>query len=133
MIKEGSQSSVRVLVVEDNDFVREGLVALLNHRGLQVAAQARDGVEAVALYGEHRPDVTLMDLQMPRMDGLTAIRQITAQFPQARIVVLTSQDDAEQACFDAGALAVLRKDEPSRKVISTLFAVSSGKATRDDT
>lgn len=115
-------AAIRVLITDDNGPVREGIQLLLTRAKMEVVAQATDGVEAVALFRQYRPDVTLMDLRMPRMDGLTAIRTIVGEFPEARIVVLTSMEGEDQRCFDAGARAVLMKDAPKGEILATIEA-----------
>jgi DNA-binding NarL/FixJ family response regulator len=84
--------TLRVLVVDDQELVRAGFRMILERSGLDVVGEAGDGVEAVRLADEHAPDVILMDVRMPRMDGIEATRQIVARSPSARIVVLTTFD-----------------------------------------
>src|SRR6185312_3964580 len=98
--------AIRVVVVDDHPVVRAGLRALINAEDdLQVVAEGRDGAEAVALFKEYRPDVMLMDVRMPNVDGVRAIREIVASHPEARIIALTSYDgDADvYHAIDAGA------------------------------
>ena len=102
---------IRLLIADDHLTVREGLAAILKSRqGMQVVAQASDGQEAVELFRSHRPDVTLMDLGMPRMNGLEATRAILAEAPDARIVVLTAFEGEEENSRRAGARSVVQKD-----------------------
>lgn len=121
-----AEPPIRVLLAEDHALVREGLVSLLHWQKIQVVAEAVNGEEAVALYREHRPDITLMDLRMPRMDGVTAIRTIIAEFPEARIIVLTNLDGEEQNCFNAGAQAVVLKDAPKGELVATIREIHAG-------
>lgn len=116
--------ALRVLIADDHPLVREGLAGLLVRYDMLVVAQARNGEEAVRLHREHKPDVTIMDLRMPKMDGLTALRLILKEAPQARIVVLTSFDGEEQNCLHAGAKALLLKEAPSRELIATIRKVA---------
>ena len=99
---------IGVLGVEDHTIVRDGLVSLLEDEpGVEVVGQAGDGRRAVELWGKHRPDITLMDLKMPGMDGVAAIERIHALDPGARIIVLTtySGDEDIYRAFRAGAKA----------------------------
>src|SRR5207244_12005293 len=84
---------IRVMCVDDHPLVRKGITAILsNEPDMELVAEAGNGNDAVALYRERRPDVTLMDLRMSELDGIGAIRQIRAEFPDARIIALTSFD-----------------------------------------
>ena len=86
-----TKETIRVMVVEDHHVVRQGLVALLNVvEGLEVVAQAADGVEAITLFRKHLPDITLMDLRLPRMGGVDVIQRLRMETPNARIIVLTT-------------------------------------------
>ena len=100
---------LRILVADDHPVVREGLAALINRRpDMTVVAEAGNGREAVEQFLLHRPDVTLLDLRMPEMDGVEAIVSIREQVRTARIIVLTTYDDDENLyrCVQAGAKAV---------------------------
>jgi two-component system NarL family response regulator len=110
--------------------VREGLVALTNHPpGMTVVAEASNGREAVAEFLLHRPDVVLMDLRMPEMDGADAIVAIRERVPSARVIVLTTYDDDEdiQRSLRAGAKAYLLKDAPREELLACIKAVSEGR------
>jgi len=103
-----TKESIRVLVVEDHHVVRQGLVALLNVvDGLEVVGEAADGVEAIAQFRKHQPDITLMDLRLPRMSGVDVIERIRMETPQARVIVLTTYDGDEDIyrALQAGARA----------------------------
>jgi DNA-binding NarL/FixJ family response regulator len=122
--------SIRILVAEDHILVRDGLVSILNHQAdMTVVAEADDGAQAVALYRQHQPDVTLMDLQMPNLEGANAIAQIRAEFPDARIIVLTTYDgDADiYRGLRAGARGYLLKDATSQELLSAVRAVHQGE------
>jgi len=123
--------SIRVLVVEDHNVVRQGLVALLNvAEGLTVVGEAADGVEAIAKYRKLQPDITLIDLRLPRLSGVDAIERIRMETPQARFIVLTTYDGDEDIyrALKAGARAYLLKGMTSEDLISTIRMVHSGKS-----
>ena len=125
-----SSEPIRVLVVDDHPAVRAGLAAvILAEPDLRVAAQADTGEQAVALYRAHRPDVVLMDLRMPVLGGAEAIQKITAEFPQARILALTTyQGDADvRKALDAGARGYLLKHMLMAEVIAAIRAVHRGE------
>lgn len=123
-------NSIRVLVVEDHNVVRQGLVALLNVAGgLAVVGEAADGVEAIAQFRKHKPDITLIDLRLPRMSGVDVIERIRMEEPQARFIVLTTYDGDEDIfrALKAGARAYLLKGMTSEELVSTIHAVHAGK------
>lgn len=120
-----------VLVAEDHPVVRAGLEQLIAATDdLEIIGVAEDGEVAVALAGEHRPDVVLMDLQMPQMDGVQATRRITAADPDARVVVLTSFADREGilAALDAGAVGYLLKDAHPDELIRGIRTAAQGES-----
>jgi DNA-binding NarL/FixJ family response regulator len=120
----------RVLVADDHPVVRTGLAAVLTQEpDLLLVAQAENGEHAVAMYREHRPDVVLMDLRMPVMDGVEAIRTITMEFPEARILALTTYEgDADiRRALDAGASGYLLKDMLLPDVIAAIRAARRGE------
>jgi DNA-binding NarL/FixJ family response regulator len=120
----------RVLVADDHPVVRSGLAAVLAQQAdLELVAEAENGERAVALYREHRPDVCLMDLRMPVMDGVEAIRTITTEFPDARILALTTYEgDADiRRALEAGARGYLLKDMLLTDVIGAVRAVHRGE------
>jgi two-component system NarL family response regulator len=126
----GSEKTIRVLLADDHPVVREGLAALLNRRAdMAVIGEVADGRSAVQFYQEHQPDVTLMDLRMPQMGGVQAIVAIREQFPQARIIVLTTYDGDEDIYrgLQAGAMAYLLKDTPREELLETIRAVHAGQ------
>jgi DNA-binding NarL/FixJ family response regulator len=121
---------IRILLVEDHQVVRQGLVALLSSMDdLEVVGSVGDGAEAVELYRTLQPDVTLMDLQMPKVGGVETIRRIRGEFPQARVIVLTTFDGDEDIyrALQAGARAYLLKGMPLEELLTTIHAVHSGK------
>ena len=120
---------IRVLVADDHPVVRAGLAAVIAEEAdLLLIAQADNGERACSLFREHRPDVVLMDLRMPIMDGVQAIRTITAEFPAARILALTTYEgDADiRRALEAGARGYLLKDMLLTEVITAIRAVRRG-------
>ena len=127
---------IRVLVADDQTLVREGLVTLLRMiAGIEVVGSAVDGAEAVTLAQETRPDIVLMDLRMPRLDGVEATRRIVDSLPQTRVVVLTTYaDDASVfAALQAGARGYLTKDASSEEIGRAIRTVHAGEALLDPT
>ena len=127
---ERTTRRIRVLIADDHPVVRTGLAAVLVQQpDLDLVAEAENGARAVALYREHRPDVCLMDLRMPVMDGVEAIRTITAEFPAARILALTTYEgDADiRRALEAGARGYLLKDMLLTEVIGAVRAVHRGE------
>jgi DNA-binding NarL/FixJ family response regulator len=121
---------VRVLVADDHPVVRAGLRALLSAEpGLAVVAEAGSGEETVLMARQHQPDVVLMDLRMPGAGGLTAIRQLSADQPGVRVVVLTTYDsDADiLPAVEAGAAGYLLKDTPRDTLVGAIFAAARGE------
>jgi DNA-binding NarL/FixJ family response regulator len=117
---------IRVLIADDHPAVRAGLAAvILAEADLLVAGQADTGEQAIALYREHRPDVVLMDLRMPVLGGVEAIQRITAEFPDARVLALTTyQGDADvRRALDAGARGYLLKHMLMNEVIDAIRTV----------
>lgn len=126
-----SQSTpIRVLIVDDHTIVRQGLATIINRDPeVTVVAQAQDGKQAIDLFREHQPDVTLMDLRMPQMDGVEAITTICAEFKQARIIVLTTYDADEDIYrgLRAGAQGYLLKDTGADELLNAIRTVHSGR------
>lgn len=125
---------IRVLVVDDHEIVRKGIRALLaTKRDIKVVGEAGDGEAAVAQARLLEPDVILMDLAMPKMDGIRAIREIAAERAQSRILVLTSfsEDDKVFAAIKAGALGYLLKDSGPRELLQAIRRVHRGEPSLD--
>ncbi len=123
-------SAIRVLVVDDHPVVRRGLVTLLNlEPGVTMVAEASDGPEAVAQFRIHQPDVTLMDLRLPRMNGVEALATIRQEFASARILILTTYDGDEDIYrgLRAGALGYLLKDASCEQILSAIRTVHQGQ------
>jgi DNA-binding NarL/FixJ family response regulator len=121
---------IRTLVVDDHHVVRQGLVALLNIMPeVAVVGEASDGVQAIELYRSLQPDITLMDLQLPKMGGVDAILKIREESPNARFIVLTTFDGDEDIyrALQAGAKAYLLKGMTVEELLSTIKIVHSGK------
>ncbi len=122
---------IRVVLVDDHAVLRSGLAALLTGTGdIEVVGQAVDGAEAVEVVRDRRPDVVVMDLQMPGVDGVEATRRILAEDLGCEVVVLTSYSDSARivAALDAGAVGYLLKDADPEDLISGIRAVSRGES-----
>ena len=121
---------IRILVVDDHHVVRQGLVALLNIMPeIAVVGEASDGLQAIQLHRTLQPDITLMDLQLPKLGGVDAILKIREEAPAARFIVLTTFDGDEDIfrALQAGAKAYLLKGMTVEELLSTIKAVHSGK------
>jgi DNA-binding NarL/FixJ family response regulator len=126
---------IRILIADDHPSMREGLRATLERqKDMKVVAEADDGAAAVTLFREHHPDLTLMDLQMPTLDGFGAIAGIRAQDPQAVIVALTSYagDARVGRALSAGAASYVLKTSRSRDIVAALRRTLSGEKVLDD-
>jgi DNA-binding NarL/FixJ family response regulator len=122
---------IRIMLVEDHQVVRQGLAALLGSAtDLEIVGSVGNGQEGVESYRTLQPDVVLMDLQMPKMNGVDATRQIRQEFPDARVVVLTTYDGDEDIfrALQAGAKGYLLKGMPFEELLKTIRAVHSGKS-----
>jgi two-component system, NarL family, response regulator len=126
-----SQSTtIRVLIADDGAIVRQGLATIIDRDPEMTAiAQAEDGQQAIALFREYQPDVTLMDLRMPQMGGVEAIMTICAEFKQARIMVLTTYDGDEDIYrgLQAGAQGYLLKDAKPPELLNAIRMIHSGQ------
>jgi DNA-binding NarL/FixJ family response regulator len=126
-----TKETIRVLVVEDHNVVRQGLVALLNMvEGIQVVGEAADGEEAIAQFRKHHPDVTLIDLRLPKLGGVEVIQRVRANASQARFVVLTTYDGDEDIyrALKSGAKAYLLKGMTTEELIATIREVHAGRS-----
>jgi DNA-binding NarL/FixJ family response regulator len=122
---------IRVLIAEDQALVRRGTSVLISMEpGMKVVGQACDGVEAVAMAGELRPDIVLMDLHMPRLGGVAATREITRSLPGTQVLVLTTLDDDETVfeAVRAGAHGYLLKDVTEDELLETIRALRRGES-----
>jgi two-component system NarL family response regulator len=127
----GTPEKARVLVVDDHALLRTGVANIINQEpDLRVVAEAGNGVEAVEAYERHHPDVTLLDLRMPVMDGVEVVRRIREREPQARVIVLTTYDTDDEIAraLKAGAKAYVLKDIAADDLIACIRDVLAGKS-----
>jgi DNA-binding NarL/FixJ family response regulator len=125
---------IRVLVADDQQLVREGLVMILSAQSdIEVVGEAADGVDAVTMARQLQPDVVLMDVRMPRLDGIDATRRLLAAVPACHVLVLTTfdVDEAVTGALRAGASGFLLKDAPRRSLIAAVRAVAEGDVLLD--
>ncbi|MDB6095481.1 MAG: two component transcriptional regulator, LuxR family [Verrucomicrobia bacterium] len=123
--------AIRVAIADDHSVVREGLAAMIGRESdMKIVAEAKNGKEAVQQWLRHQPDVLLLDLRMPELDGVTAIQQIRAESPGARIVVLTTFDSDENIYrgISAGAKGFLLKDVPPEELLRCIRSVHGGES-----
>ncbi|MDG2538973.1 response regulator transcription factor [Dyella jiangningensis] len=126
----GGEDRIRVLIADDHPIMRDGIaVALESSPDMEVVGQAADGAEAIVRFRELLPDVALIDLQMPGVDGLQAIHAISAEFPQARIIVLTSYpgDARVRRALTQGANAYMLKTATREEILTAIRSVMSGR------
>ena len=131
-MKTSPSKPIRVMVVDDHTMVRRGLATFLKvFDDLQLAGEAESGAAAIQLCGEILPDVVLMDMVMPDMDGATATRAIRQQFPQVQVIALTSFKEGEliKNALEAGAIAYLLKDVSADDLVRAIRAAHAGRAT----
>lgn len=127
----GPQKPIRIVLADDHTIVREGLAHLLSaEKDFEVVGGARDGLEAFAMVEKLQPDVVLMDLQMPHLDGVAAIKKIKASHPEVKIIILTTYDTDEFILegIRAGAQGYLLKDVPKEELCRSIRVVSQGQA-----
>ncbi|MBD2665950.1 two component transcriptional regulator, LuxR family [Richelia sinica FACHB-800] len=120
---------IKVILVDDQSLIRQGLKALLElETDLEIVGEAENGEKAIELVSQLQPDVVLMDIRMPIMDGVAASKEIQQQFPKTKILVLTTFDDEEyvKAALQNGAMGYLLKDTPSEELAVAIRAVAKG-------
>lgn len=125
-----TETRIRVFSVDDHPLLREGIAAMINNQpDMVLVAQAASGAEAVRMFREHHPDVTLMDLRLPDMSGIDALIAIRSEFPSARVVILTTfEGDVEiRRALEAGAQGYMLKSMPPRELIDVIRQVHAGK------
>lgn len=121
-------NKIRVVLADDHPVVRDGLAAMINQQpDMQVVAEAGDGDEAIAVYQEHRPDVMVLDLRMPKRDGVAVVQQVLLMDPKARMLIMTTYDGDEDIfrSLSQGAKGYLLKDAPRQEILSAIRSVSA--------
>lgn len=124
---QAEAARIRVVLADDHPVVRDGLAAMINQQpDMQVVAEAGDGDEAITHYVSHRPDVMVLDLRMPRRDGVAVVQQVLELDPKARVLIMTTYDGDEDIfrCLSQGAKGYLLKDTPRQEILSAIRAVS---------
>src|SRR5215471_4965447 len=128
----GASKKIRILAVDDHPMLRQGIAGLIaDESDMTLVAEASNGREAIHQFRAHKPDVTLMDLQMPEMNGIDAMIAIRGEFPEARIIVLTTYTGDVQAmrALKAGARAYLLKNSLHKELLGAIRAVHAGRKT----
>jgi two-component system NarL family response regulator len=121
---------ISVILADDHPVVRDGLAAIVNQQeDMTVVAEAGDGEEAVALYEQHNPDVMVLDLRMPKLDGVAVVQRVLEAHPKARLLIMTTYDGDEDIfrSLSQGAKGYLLKDAPRQEILSAIRAVSEDR------
>ena len=124
------KSNIRVVLADDHPVVRDGLAAMINQQpDMEVVAEAGNGDEAIELFERHRPDVLVLDLRMPKRDGVSVVQRVLEHNPKARILIMTTYDGDEDIfqCLSQGAKGYLLKDAPRQEILSAIRAVSEDR------
>lgn len=121
---------IRLVLADDHPIVRDGLAAIINQQpDMEVVAEAGDGETAVAHYRSYQPDILVLDLRMPKLDGVAVVEQVLEEYPAARLLIITTYDSDEDIlrCLTQGALGYLLKDAPRNEILAAIHAVSEGR------
>jgi two-component system NarL family response regulator len=127
----GASHKISVILADDHPVVRDGLAAIVNQQpDMQVVAEAGDGEQAVALYEQHRPDVMVVDLRMPRLDGVGVVQKVLEAHPKAQLLIMTTYDGDEDIfrSLSQGAKGYLLKDAPRQEILAAIRAVSQDQS-----
>ncbi len=130
MSADSTGQKIHLLCVDDHPLVRKGIAAILNNEAdMDLVAEADNGRDAVELFRKHQPDVTLMDLQLPVLDGIAAVKLIRSEFPEAKIIALTSFDGDQNVfrALEAGVRGYLLKEMVHAEILNAIRVVHSGK------
>ena len=122
---------IRVILADDHPVVRDGLAAMVNQQpDMEVVAEAGDGASAIELYAQNLPDVMVLDLRMPKCDGVTVVQHVLEKYPKARLLIMTTYDGDEDIfrCLSQGAKGYLLKDAPRAEILAAIRAVSEDRA-----
>ena len=122
---------IRVILADDHPVVRDGLAAIVNQqKDMTVVAEAGDGAEAITLYEEHRPDVMVLDLRMPRRDGVSVVEEVLEKHPKACLLIMTTYDGDEDIfrSLSKGAKGYMLKDAPRQEILSAIRAVAADQS-----
>lgn len=122
---------IRVILADDHPVVRDGLAAIVNQQpDMQVVAEAGDGEQAMALFEQHRPDVMVLDLRMPKYDGVAVVQRVLESHPKACLLIVTTYDGDEDIfrSLSQGAKGYVLKDAPRQEILSAIRAVSEGRS-----
>jgi len=130
MVAVLTKKKIRVILADDHPVVRDGLAAMVNQQAdMEVVAEAGDGDEAIALYEQHQPNVMVLDLRMPKRDGVAVVQRVLEINPKARLLIMTTYDGDEDIfqCLSQGAKGYLLKDAPRQEILSAIRAVSEDR------
>ena len=126
----GGPPKLRLVLADDHPVVRDGLAAIINRQpDMEVIAEAGDGDEAIALYDRHKPDVMVLDLRMPKRDGVSVVEEVIAKHPRARLLIMTTHDGDEDIfrCLSHGAMGYLLKDAARQEILSAIRTIGEDR------